>query len=419
MRIGRSRCGGFFMLLTWFTAITSTQAQLWKQFVPTPREQPVVSEDLSLSEDSGPWLVMASSFSGNGAETQARELAMELRQRHGLPAYLHDMSFNYTEEKPGRGLDQYGAPIRRRYQREGVHEYAVLVGSFPAVDDPEAQQLLEKIKTMQPDALKIGGAEHNAQSLAQVREWQNQLLEKLGKSRDRGPMARAFMIRNPLLPREFFVPRGIDKFVEKMNDGVEHSLLDCPGKYTVKVATFSGRSLLQASAAEDKESSSRWSWRREQDNPLVEAAEKAHLLCEELRVHGWEAYEFHDRTESIVTIGSFEQVSQRSTDGRDMAIPQVQRIIETFGAAYDTPADPLSGIGNDPTTQQLVKQQEQQFNLKLNNQQAQVVQGMNPKHVKLFDGSGKRRRVAKIIPMDIHPHAMEVPARSISGTYAG
>jgi hypothetical protein len=100
-------------------------------------------------------------------------------------------------------------------------------------------------------------------------------------------------------------------------------------------------------------------------------------------------------------------------------MPGVQKIIETFGAAYNTPADPLTGIGNDPQTQQRVAQEEQQFNLRLNSQQSSVVPGMNPKHVKILRGSGKRKRTERIIPMDVYPHAIEVPKQSVSSAYAG
>jgi hypothetical protein len=99
--------------------------------------------------------------------------------------------------------------------------------------------------------------------------------------------------------------------------------------------------------------------------------------------------------------------------------PGVQKILETFGAAYDTPADPLTGIGNDRQTQMRVEQREQQFNLRLNGQQAAIVTGMNPKHVKILRGSGKRKVTERIIPMDVHPHAIEVPRRSVSSAYAG
>jgi hypothetical protein len=233
-------------------------------------------------------------------------------------------------------------------------------------------------------------------------------------------MAQAFLTRNPLLPREYFVPKGVDSFVAKMNDGVEHGLLDCPGRYTVRVATFRGKTVLQASAKEEQAGKPFWSRRKvDDDNPLVEAAENAHLLTRELRAHGWEAYEFHDRTESIVTIGSFAEIAQQLPDGRVLAAPGVEKIVKTFGAAYDTPADPLSGIGNDAVNQRLVEQQTQQARLQISSQQGQIVPGLNPKHVKILKGSGKRARVERIIPIDVHPQAIEAPKRSVSSAYAG
>jgi hypothetical protein len=201
---------------------------------------------------------------------------------------------------------------------------------------------------------------------------------------------------------------------------VEHSLLDCPGQYTVQVATFRGKVILQTSAKQTESSSgSFWHRGKDEDNPLVEAAENAHLLTEELRAHGWEAYEFHDRTESIVTIGSFNQVAQRLADGRVAPTPQVQRIIQTFGAAYDTPADPLTDIGNDPNTQRRVASKKQQFNQMITSHQGQIVAGLNPKHVKILKGQGNNLHVERIIPMDVYPHTTEVPKRSVSGAYAG
>jgi hypothetical protein len=376
--------------------------------------------DFALAQDDGPWLIVAASFSGEGAQEQAQALAQELRSRYRLRAYLHEMNFKFGDEAPGRGLDEYGAPVRRRFRRgDQVNELAVLVGDFPSIDDPDAQKTLERIKSIQPDALNVE-ASQTAQSMAQVRRFQDALLEKVGKPRKRGPMAQAFLTRNPLLPREYFVPKGVDPFVAKMNDGVEHSLLDCSGKYSIKVATFRGKTILQTSAKEDQSAKSFWGRRKiEDDNPLVEAAQNAHLLTEELRAHGWEAYEFHDRTESIVAIGSFAQLAQQLPDGRVLAPPAVERIMRTFGAAYDTPADPLTGIGNDEATQRRVEQEEQQFNLRLSSQQGQIVPGLNPKHVKIFTGSGTRRRLERIIPLDPTPQAIEVPKRNISSAYAG
>ena len=409
----------------WLSA-ASASAQLWQQFVPTADDAVPANRtatgggDSALTQENGPWLIVAASFSGEGAEEQANALADELRDRFRLPAYVHEMSFKLGDERPGRGVDEYGAPVRRRFRRgDEVREIAVLVGDFPSIEDPNAQKVLGRIKSLEPNALNVE-ADKSAQSMAQVRRLEDALMEKLGKPRKRGPMAQAFLSRNPLLPLEYFVPKGVDPFVVKMNEGVEHSLLDCPGRQTIKVATFRGKTLLQTSAEEEPSAKSFWNRRKkEDDNPLVEAAENAHLLTKELRSHGWEAYEFHDRTESIVTIGSFAQVTQQLPDGRIIAAPEAQKIVKTFDASFDTPADPLSGIGNDSTNQRLVDQQEQQLNLNINAQQTQIVPGLNPKHVKIIRGRGKNIKVERIIPLDVHPEAIDVPKRSISSAYAG
>ncbi len=420
MRPMCNRCVEVLVVLAAAWLPATANAQIWKHLVPVARVESNPGGDYTLQQTNGPWLVMAATFSGERGQQQAHELAVEFRQQYNLPAFVHEVTFDFSGDTPGRGLDKYGAPVRRRYQMgDRLSEYAVLVGEFPSIDDPDAQALLERVKTMQPNSLAVDG-EKSAQSLAQFRQFQAAMLEKLGKQRPSGPMAQAFLSRNPLLPREYFVPRGVDKFVARMNDGVEHSLLDCPGRYTVQVATFHGKVILQTSAVKTKSSSkSFWHFGKDDDNPLVEAAENAHLLTEELRRHGYEAYEFHDRTESIVTIGSFDQVAQRLADGRVLPTPQVEKIIRTFGAAYDTPADPLTNIGNDPTTQRRVEAREQQFNQMVTSHQGQIVPGLNPKHVKILGGSGRNVRVERIIPMDIYPHTMEVPKRSVSSAYAG
>jgi hypothetical protein len=380
-----------------------------------------IGGDLALTQNNGPWLIVAASFSGPGAEKQARELADELRGQYRLAAYLHEMDFKFGDDNPGRGLDNYGAPTRRQYRRgNGAREIAVMVGDFTSIDDPNAQQMLTQIKSLQPNALNVD-PNQSSQTMAQVRHFEDVYKENFGKGgKRRGPMAQAFLTRNPLLPREYFVPKGVDPFVAKMNEGVDHSLLDCPGRQTIRIATFRGKTILQTSATPTQNSKSFWGGKKKVDtNPLVEAAENAHLLTKELRDHGWEAYEFHDRMESIVTIGSFAEVTQRLHDGRVVVIPEVQKIIQTFDAGFDTPADPLSGIGNDSTNQRLVDQEEQLLSMQLSNKQGHVVAGLNPKHVKILRGRGKSLKVHRIIPIDVHPEAIDVPKRSVSSAYAG
>ena len=64
---------------------------------------------------------------------------------------------------------------------------------------------------------------------------------------------------------------------------------------------------------------------------IDEAALKASKLTKALRDKGVDAYEFHDRTESIVTIGAFESVGQPRSDGKTEINPAVHQIMQAYG----------------------------------------------------------------------------------------
>ncbi len=86
--------------------------------------------------------------------------------------------------------------------------------------------------------------------------------------------------------------------------------------------------------------------------------------------------------------------------------------MQTFGAAYDTPADPLTG--DDIRRARQADDLKRQFSQILSSHDTQVAAGMNPKHAKVMRG----RKVDRIIPFDVYPHAIEVPKTSISSAYA-
>lgn len=371
---------------------------LWQQLVPRKQVEADPQQDYSLSETQGPWLVMAASFSGETGKSQAEELILELRSKYNLPAYYYGMKFEMDDINPGRGIDDYGAPIKRRYNRgDQVVEHAVLVGDFPAVDDPEGQNLLEVIKHLSPKALTETDIQDSDQSLALVRQYHESLREKLNPNKKRGPMGHAFLTRNPLLPKEYFVPQGVEAQVAKWNEGLEYNLMKCPGKYSIRVATFRGKvSLVSNSTKEDQPK------RKASDSvPLATEAENAHKLTLALRGKGWEAYEFHDRVESYVTVGSFEE-GQKLADGRvALTSRDAQIIINTFGAA--TP----NNVFEKPAAQdrQLENLQKQRFNNLFSQGYGKTATGFHPK-----------RCVG--LPLDIIPEVVSVPRKSISSAYA-
>jgi len=188
--------------------------------------------------------------------------------------------------------------------------------------------------------------------------------------RRKGPMAMAFVATNPMLPREYFTPGGLDPMVIRMNKGVKYSLLNNPGVFSVKVATFTGRSALGPAAIAKYE-------REGKKSALVDAAEKAHKMCVSLRKKGYEAYEFHDRYASFVSVGSFNSAGTPRRDGKIEINPKIHALIKTFRA-----------------------------------EQASLPQGAQGR------AFGAHLKYTAGIPHDIQPWIIRVPKTSVAAAYA-
>ncbi|MFM9058724.1 MAG: hypothetical protein ACKOSQ_06350 [Planctomycetaceae bacterium] len=301
-----------------------------------------------LAEKDGPWLVLATTFRGETAREDARRLVHELRDRFGLQAYTHEKAFDYTGRQAGVGLNPDGTPKTMRYANaKQVVEVAVLVGDFASCEDPRGQKTLQKVKTLAPESL--GGEHAKGGLVSDFLQANRDHLAKAGGTK-KPPMHTAMMIPNPLLPADFFTRQEVDAFVMEMNADVEHGLLDCPGRYTVRVATFSGagsfdvpggQSAARPGTASDPARLLEWlrgsGWRDPHlrgvagEGRLVEAADKAHRLTEALRRAGWQAWEFHDRDSSLVCVGSIETLAVPQGDGRSVVNPEITRIVAALG----------------------------------------------------------------------------------------
>ena len=55
-------------------------------------------------------------------------------------------------------------------------------------------------------------------------------------------------------------------------------------------------------------------------------------MASELRSQGVEAYQFHDRYRSLVTIGSFEQLGRELPDGRFEYTPEIRAVMKKYSA---------------------------------------------------------------------------------------
>ena len=103
-----------------------------------------------------------------------------------------------------------------------------------------------------------------------------QLLSKDEEKKRRGPMGKAFIVANPMIPQAYFRPKGLNPAVERMNEPFEFGLLKCPGRYSVKVATFTGTMISMQKDIEqiergEKQLTSRLEHRNVADAPVVHA----------------------------------------------------------------------------------------------------------------------------------------------------
>ncbi len=169
-------------------AVAQAAPPLWKMlYTPLKRVEADPNKDYVVTETTGPWMIMAAAFSGDGAKDQARQLVLELREKYRLPAYLYQKKFDLGRRTDGRGTDRYGEPLKMRYARgDSMLEIAVMVGDYQSVDDPDAQKALKKIKSLEPAALDVNKRKTTSQTLANFRSLQKAVLPEGNEIRKKG-----------------------------------------------------------------------------------------------------------------------------------------------------------------------------------------------------------------------------------------
>jgi hypothetical protein len=299
---------------------------LLKMFGRENSAQPATTDALELTEEDGPWLILASTFVGEGSKKRAERLANEIRQDLKLPAYIYKEKFDFTGTIAQDPTTSKRLRYANRYQYDA---YAVLVGEYDTVEHPEIDRDLKRVRTANPpifqDANELAAETDRSTPVTTVKSITAKLFGQLGEGKSQlGPMSQAFVTRNPMLPEEYFTAPQVDSFVHQMNEGLHHSLLDCDGKYTVVVKTFEGLGTIVDGKRENdfKPSQSR----------LNKYAADAEKMTMELRAKGVEAYQFHDRFRSLVTVGSFDELGRELPDGRFEYAPQIRAVMKKYSA---------------------------------------------------------------------------------------
>src|SRR5205807_530931 len=102
-----------------------------------------------VTPEAGAWLICAATYVGPDGADLAGQLALELRNKHGMAAYIYNRGDEerHRQEQEWEELRKraHGAPVRRRYYRV-QDQYAVLVGGFP--DFAAASAFLPRVKDL-------------------------------------------------------------------------------------------------------------------------------------------------------------------------------------------------------------------------------------------------------------------------------
>jgi hypothetical protein len=294
-------------------------------------QEPV--EPYLLSKDIGPFMVLARVFRGPDADRMALALVKELRAEYQLPAFILR-----TKEFPHKSMIRGVPPTARSEVKMAdigmpekirtFDEAAVLVGDEKTLADSE--KLLHKVRKINPKCLE---------GMPKMFPW-------------RTGLCYAVRTTNPYAPAQTLYQKTRDRLVVQMNSGLR-SIINCPGKYSLQVAEFTGRSAYQFGGQELVANLP-----SVRTSPLRTAAADAEKMADQLAKDrdvarlGQPIFVYHDRNGSRVFIGSFSsERDPAAVQLRDalmkMAVPLADK--KRSRAALDTmivPAIALTDVGD-------------------------------------------------------------------------
>ncbi|MHC5542996.1 hypothetical protein ACYOEI_32645, partial [Singulisphaera rosea] len=302
-------------------------------------------EPYLLTKEAGPFMVMARPFRGPGSEQQALALVLELRRDYNLPAYILRLKdFPRNSNIWGVPPTAERAAARSRLtppeKFRSTDEAVVLVGNEKTLKGSEV--LLHKVKKIKPKCLE---------NMKESHSWG----EALGRTFVREGLKQAIRTTNPFVPVQDIFPGKQDPLIAQMNQG-PRSIFNCPGRYSLQIAEFTGRSkIFSGSAALNIDMNQSLGGSQALGrSPLATAAEDAERLASKIskdpmvKTTGQQAYVYHDRTSSKVLIGSFNSPTDPNAAAlRDNLLRQASALSspEKTGMVI-VPATQLTDLGS-------------------------------------------------------------------------
>lgn len=326
---------------------------------PTTQE-PTIKYPLTNRE--GPWLIHVASFRGDQSLEFAHLLAEEVRTKHRLLSFIYSM--NEEDAKRDREqLKQYQMQFvgsdkvaesneRQKFKTvRVVKEYSVFVGNYPTME--KAREQTEDIKAFPPPASipsyglnlfnesnTVEKADSQKSDLASIFSLKSNRTEdrKLLNQKLGNPFRQAFVVRNPIFAKSKVptvvnqqAPVAIDPTWPALNEKEKYSIFTCTKPWTLVVAKFAPPTEAQVSPTGSVVQTGAGLPSQNVGKGLEAAAETARQVADLLRDggKGYDAYVFHTRQYSLVTVGAF--------DSRyDPKMEQAWTILKGFAESQET-----------------------------------------------------------------------------------
>jgi hypothetical protein len=301
-----------------------------------PYQSTGINQDILVTKELGPWMVLVMSYSGSEAPMRARKFVEIARGHYKLPAYV----FNYGAAEKVKELERVKKIIEERkaaLAKEGLstdlpirvklahidEHTAVLIGGFPTSE--AAAKYRDQLKTLKPDA-KLFKLQEDGDLFDIAFHVPEKGVKEATKAEGVAvnPFTHALVVHNPTLKVERPENKLDVEVLRRFNAEEEYSLLKCKKNYTLVIKQFNLPSVTapQDSAPGSSFLDSVGAGKKSTANHADYAAENAHELAKALRKAKLEAYVLHTKYYSLVTIGGFESL-------QDPNMRSMQTLIET------------------------------------------------------------------------------------------
>jgi hypothetical protein len=256
-----------------------------------------VPPEFLLTPANGPFHIFIASYVGELGADLAVKLAIELRQKHGLNAYVH----NYKEKDYfGRPNAEQLAEMRKRYlgawrppqyKTPPTDNWVVVVGDFAGMENDRAfDATMKKLRRLKRDSF--------TPEVASELRWGNE-----NNKKDPNELVSIRGTANPLRPKDEKLSQAelkTIKLIKEMNDPEPYSIYHLRKPYTMCVYSISAT----IGVAKDEKKS--FFGGEKKSTGMAAAADSARVFCKLMREMGEDAYIFHSDTASVVCVNGYD-----------------------------------------------------------------------------------------------------------------